>query len=181
MPQFSSTMQRLSPLLLVLAAAICFTCILEAHADFGKPLWADVCTQNDTRTLPFCNMTLPRSVRAADLVGRLTVDEKQLMIVDGAQGVASLHLPGYRWWSEALHGVGAYSCPKQGRCPTSFPAPSAMGAAFNDTLYRLFGRVVGREARALRHQPTTRSRRLQGGQPGNIGDGLTEWSPTVNM
>ena len=151
-----------------------------ALADWGKPLWADVCTQNDTRSLPFCDMGLSPRARAADLVGRLSVDEKQAMIVDGAQGVGSLHLPGYRWWSEALHRVGAYGCPKNGSCPTSFPAPSAMGAAYNDSLYELFGRVVGREARALRHETHGRRRRLQGG-PGNIGNGLTEWSPTINM
>ena len=151
--------------------------------DWGEPLWPDVCTQRDVKSLPFCDMRLSVRARAADVVSRLTVDEKQLLIVDGAMGVASLHLPGYRWWSEALHGVeGTFNgdqCPANGSCPTSFPAPSAMGASFNDTLAKLFGGVVGREARALRHEPGER-RRLQGG-PGNIGSGLTEWAPTVNM
>ena len=149
-----------------------------ATSNWGKPLWPDVCTQNDTKTLPFCDISLSLPARAADVVERLSVDEKQLLIVDGAQGVASLHLPGYRWWSEALHGVGAYKCPKNGSCPTSFPAPSAMGAAYNDTLYHMFGEVIGREARALRHEPGRRHRRrLQG----NIGSGITEWAPTINM
>ena len=106
---------RLAALLLLLSH--------NALADWGKPLWADVCTQNDTSSLPFCDMGLSPRARAADLVGRLSVDEKQLMIVDGAQGVGSLHLPGYRWWSEALHGVGAYGCPKNGSCRKS---PSAV-------------------------------------------------------
>lgn len=151
--------------------------------DWGKPLWPDVCTQHDVKSLPFCDMSLSVRARAADVVSRLSIDEKQLLIVDGAMGVASLHLPGYRWWSEALHGVeGTFNgdqCPGNGSCPTSFPAPSAMGASFNDTLAKLFGGVIGREARALRHEPDRR-RRLQGG-PGNIGSGLTEWAPTINM
>ena len=106
----------------------------NALADWGKPLWADVCTQNDTSSLPFCDMGLSPRARAADLVGRLSVDEKQLMIVDGAQGVGSLHLPGYRWWSEALHGVGeSPGVDFFGSTPsaTSFPQVILTAASFN--------------------------------------------------
>jgi beta-glucosidase-like glycosyl hydrolase len=57
--------------------------------------------------------------------------------------------------------------------PTSFPCPSALGAAFNETLYDMIGSIVGREGRAFSN---VRSHTMNGS-----GDGFDYWSPVVNM
>ena len=43
--------------------------------------------------------------RAADLVGRLTLQEKVLQMQNAAPAIARLDIPAYDWWNEALHGV----------------------------------------------------------------------------
>ena len=139
--------------------------------------WGDFCTQPDVKGLPFCNQSLPAAARANDFVDRLSIDEKQSLLHDGADAVPRFHLPGYRWWNEGLHGASIYKCRGNKSsgfyCPTSFPAPSAFGASFNDTLFRKIGATIGIEFRAI--NPTTK----MGG--GNIGVGLTVWAPVVNM
>ena len=60
------------------------------------------------------------------------------------------------------------------RCPTSFPCPSALGTAFNDSLYFHIGKADGREARAINN--------LRNHVTQNVyGDGIDYWSPTLNM
>ena len=58
-----------------------------------------------TKAFPFCETTLPISQRARDLVSRLTLDEKISQLVNSAPPIPRLGIPGYEWWSEALHGV----------------------------------------------------------------------------
>ncbi|KAL3922324.1 MAG: hypothetical protein SGILL_002267 [Bacillariaceae sp.] len=61
---------------------------------------------------------------------------------------------------------------RQCKCATSFPSPSAMGNAFNKTLYHLVGHAIGTEGKAVSAlRPHNQA----------IGDGLTYWSPTINL
>ncbi len=71
---------------------------------------------------------------------------------NGAQGVPRLHIPPYQFGSEGLHGpLQPCVCndDKKCACPTSFPAPAAMGSAWNESLYYLVGKYDGLEARAI--------------------------------
>jgi beta-glucosidase len=43
-------------------------------------------------------------VRAADLVSRLTLQEKVLQMQNTAPAIPRLGIPAYDWWNEALHG-----------------------------------------------------------------------------
>ncbi|CAL9075725.1 unnamed protein product [Musa textilis] len=120
--------------------------------------------------LPFCQRGQPIRARARDLVGRLTVAEKVALLVNTAAGVPRLGIPGYQWWSEALHGVSNSGPGVRfgGAFPgaTSFPQVISSAASFNATLWELMGQVVSDEARAM----------YNGGQAG-----LTFWSPNVNI
>ena len=64
---------------------------------------------------------------------------------NGGAGIESLHIPPYQWGSEGLHGpLQPCVCTPDNttcKCPTSFPCPSAMGTAFNDSLYFMVGQV----------------------------------------
>src|SRR5688500_20254229 len=43
--------------------------------------------------------------RAADLVARMTLEEKVAQLGNDAPAIARLEVPAYEWWNEALHGV----------------------------------------------------------------------------
>ena len=59
--------------------------------DAGKPAYLDP--------------NLPAEQRAADLVKRMTLEEKASQLVNQARAIPRLGVPAYDWWSEALHGV----------------------------------------------------------------------------
>jgi beta-D-xylosidase 4 len=102
------------------------------------PLWPQVCAPGSTSAkFAFCNQSLSFDARSADLVSQLTLEEKQSILDNGASAVPRIGLPAYQWWSEGLHGP-LEPCVSDGnvtKCPTSFPAASAMASAFNDSLY----------------------------------------------
>jgi len=151
---------------------------LTAFAGFvsaAGPLWPNVCTGSDVSSkYAFCNRSLSHDARAADLVAQLTLEEKQSILDNGAQAVPRLGIPFYQWWSEGLHGPLQPCVTAEGltKCPTSFPAASAMAAALNDTLYLAAGSVVGVEGRSISNLRN---------HTNNIGDGLTYWAPNANM
>lgn len=117
--------------------------------------------------LPYCNSSLPLSVRVADLVSRLSVEEKQGMLDTSSGG--SKYVAPYNYWSESLHGVannvGTYFA---GAIPytTSFPMAITSAMSFNETAWHAIGVAIGDEARAM----------------SNIGHtgGNTFWAPTIN-
>eukprot|EP00948_MAST-09A_sp_MAST-9A-sp1_P000287 g287.t1 len=144
----------------------------------GGMLWSEVCTQAETKSLPFCDMSLSVEERAADYTKRVSLADKAANMVNSGKGIPSLSIPPYQWGSEGLHGplqpcvcdASNVTC----KCPTSFPCPSALGTAFNDSLYFLIGKADGREARAINN--------LRNHVTQNVyGDGIDYWSPTLNM
>ncbi|THU57502.1 hypothetical protein C4D60_Mb03t04210 [Musa balbisiana] len=124
-----------------------------------------------TRNYGFCQTTLPTDKRAADLISRLTLEEKIQQLGHIAPAIPRLGLPNYKWWSEALHGVSNWG---RGirfngtiRAATSFPQVIVSAASFNPDLWYRIGQAIGVEARAIY----------------NVGqaEGLTLWSPNVNI
>lgn len=51
------------------------------------------------------NPDLSAEQRAADLVARMTLEEKVLQMQNSAPAIPRLNIPAYDWWNEALHGV----------------------------------------------------------------------------
>ena len=146
-----------------------FVVSLFSRRSTAEPLWSEVCTQDETKKLPFCSTTLNINERVADYVNRIPLESKISMMGHQAKGYDDLKIPPYMWWSEGLHGASEPCVKYKNRCacPTSFPSPSAMGNAFNRTLYRLVGRAIGIEGRAISNFRV---------HDQNIGDGLTYWS-----
>ncbi|MED6221861.1 Endo-1,4-beta-xylanase 2, variant 2 [Stylosanthes scabra] len=137
----------------------------------NSPVFACDVVKNPTLAgYAFCNKSLSVSARVADLVGRLTLQEKIGNLVNTASDVSRLGIPKYEWWSEALHGVSNVGPGTRFSSvvpsATSFPMPITIAASFNSTLFETIGRVVSTEARAMH----------------NVGlAGLTYWSPNINI
>jgi beta-glucosidase-like glycosyl hydrolase len=140
-----------------------------------EPLWSSVCQGDHAAAqFPFCDGSLSIKERVNDYVQRIPIPGQIAMMGNAADGYEPLGIPPYQWWSEGLHGALEPCVPysKETKCPTSFPCPSALGNTFNSTLYWKIGEAIGKEGRAI---SGLRDHDM------NVGDGLTYWSPNVNL
>ena len=112
---------------------------------------------------------LPFPERVQDLLSQLTLDEKVAMMNHPAQGVPRLNIPGYNFWSEALHGVA-----RNGRA-TVFPQAIGMAATWDKELIHQIATAISDEGRAKYHEALRRNGYTDQYQ------GLTFWSPNVNI
>ncbi len=117
---------------------------------------------------PYLDPSLSPEERAADLCGRLTLEEKAGLMMNSSPAVERLGIPAFDWWSEALHGVG------RNGLATVFPSCIGMAASFDDDLIGEVFTAVSDEARAK----NTEARRR--GQMGKY-KCLSFWTPTVNV
>jgi beta-glucosidase len=110
----------------------------------------------------------PVEVRAADLVSRMTLEEKAAQLQNGAPAIPRLDVPAYDYWNEALHGVA-----RAGEA-TMFPQAIGLAATWDKDLLGAIGETVATEGRAKYNQAQ---------REGNFGRyfGLTFWSPNINI
>ncbi len=118
--------------------------------------------------VPYLDASLSPEERAADLCGRLTIDEKARLMMNSSPAIERLGIPAFDWWSEALHGVG------RNGLATVFPSCIGMAASFDDEMIDRVFTAVSDEARAK----NTEARRR--GQMGKY-KCLSFWTPTVNI
>jgi len=117
---------------------------------------------------PYENTKLDFETRAADLVSRMTLEEKVGQLTYTAQAVEHLGIPEYNWWNECLHGVA-----RSGKA-TVFPQAIGMAATFDRNMMFRMADVTSTEARAKYNDYISRD--LHG-----IYQGLTFWSPNINI
>ena len=108
--------------------------------------------------LPYQNETLSFEERAADLVSRMTTEQKISQLGHGAPAIPELGVSAYNYWREGAHGVA-----RQGKA-TSFPSSIAMSNTWDVDLYEQAAEITANEARAKNPQYN-----------------LNYWSPTINM
>jgi beta-glucosidase len=106
--------------------------------------------------------------RAAELVSRMTLEEKALQMQNSAPAIPRLGIPAYDWWNEALHGVA------RAGVATVFPQAIGLAATWDTALMRRVAEAISTEARAKYHDAIAH---------GNHGRyfGLTFWSPNINI
>jgi len=105
--------------------------------------------------------------RAADLVHRMTLEEKASQLVNQSRAIARLGVPAYDWWSEALHGVAVNGT-------TEFPEPIGLAATFDGPGIHEMATAIGVEGR-IKHILAEREGHS------NIFEGLDFWAPNVNI
>ncbi len=106
--------------------------------------------------------------RAADLVSRMTLEEKATQLVNQARAIPRLNVPAYDWWSESLHGVAANGT-------TEFPEPIGLAATFDTAAIHEMAIVIGTEGRIKHVQARARDGHS------DIFEGLDFWAPNINI
>jgi len=122
------------------------------------------------------NPDLPAEQRAADIVSRMTLDEKVLQMQDGFQGrgqpgspaIPRLDIPPYDFWNEALHGVA-----RAGEA-TVFPQAIGLAASWDTDMMHRVADTISTEARAKYNQAMRDNDHSRY-------HGLTFWSPNINI
>jgi beta-glucosidase len=116
---------------------------------------------------PYLNPSLAPEARAADLVHRMTLEEKASQLVNHARAIPGLGVPAYDWWSEALHGVLA-------KGTTVFPEPVGLAATFDPAAIHEMAEVIGIEGR-IKHEQA-----MKKGHTTTF-EGLDFWAPNINI
>ena len=92
--------------------------------------------------------------RAADLVSRMTVEEKVSQLMNDAPAIPRLGIPAYEWWNECLHGVA------RAGAATVFPQAIGLAASFDTNADARGGDRDQR--RGARQAPRVRAARRSG-------------------
>ncbi|MFP9098961.1 xylan 1,4-beta-xylosidase [Flavobacterium sp. RHBU_24] len=125
--------------------------------------------KSTAQQLPYQNPALSIEARAADLISRLTLEEKASLMFDQSPAIPRLGIKKFNWWSEALHGLA------NNDSVTVFPEPIGMAASFNNSLvYNIFD-AVSDETRAKYHHA------LRSGKENRRFLSLSVWTPNVNI
>ncbi|MBO9707932.1 MAG: glycoside hydrolase family 3 C-terminal domain-containing protein [Caulobacter sp.] len=139
---------------------------LCASLALGAPAFAQPASAPKRETSP---VRAKADRLAAELVGKMTTEEKLDQLLNTAPAIPRLGVPAYNWWTESLHGA-------LGTLPTTnFPEPIGLAASFDPNLVQDVAAAVGTEVRDLH----LLSR--QTGRMGRIGTGLDTWSPNINI
>ncbi len=132
--------------------------------------WA-ACGQEEKKSAEskpaYLDTALPPEQRAADLVHRMTLEEKASQLVNQARAIPRLNVPAYDWWSESLHGVAVNGT-------TEFPEPIGLGATFDPATIHQMAIAISTEAR-IKHAQDVRAGHS------NIFEGLDFWAPNINI
>ena len=101
--------------------------------------------------------SLPVERRAADLVGRMTLEEKVSQMMDRAPAIDRLAIPEYNWWNEGLHGVA------RSGLATVFPQAIGFAATWDDSLvFRMATVISGAKVHPMPIPATIRGARKLG-------------------
>ncbi|MBN2172854.1 MAG: glycoside hydrolase family 3 C-terminal domain-containing protein [Bacteroidales bacterium] len=101
--------------------------------------------------------------RAADLISRMTPEEKQSQLGNTMPPIPRLGINHYDVWGEALHGIMGRNN-NSGMTATSFPNSVAIGSTWDPELIKRETKVISDEARGFNH---------------DLIFTLTYWSPVI--
>ncbi|MEO8737791.1 MAG: glycoside hydrolase family 3 C-terminal domain-containing protein [Edaphobacter sp.] len=133
------------------ALSILFCCQI-AFAQTTKPVYLDT--------------SKPTEQRIADLISRMTIEEKAEQLNHMNTGIPRLNVPAWGGWNQTLHGVWSKE-------PTTlFPAAIGMGATWDPALVQTITGAMSDEARALYNT---------GAEGPRSKHGLVYRSPVINV
>ena len=127
-----------------------------------------VTSADDEVHYPYQDTSLSFEERAADLVSRMTTEEKLSQFGSNNVAIGRLGVRHYNYWRECLHGVARMheDTSIKSNTATSFPYSISMGASWNPELIRAIGSATSDEARGFDNEYQV---------------GLNYFSPTINL
>ncbi len=106
--------------------------------------------------------------RVADLVSKMTLEEKVSQMQNHAAAIPRLDVPAYDWWSEGLHGIA------RSGYATVFPQAIGLAAMWDVPFMHQVAQTISTEARAKNSEALRHDNH-------NIYFGLDIWSPNINI
>ena len=131
-------------------------------------LSAAVLSFAQTPALPYQDASLSPSERAKDLLGRLSVEQKIMLMDYDSPEIPEFGIRKYNWWNEALHGSA------RNGLATVFPQSIGMAASWNDALLEQVFDVASTEQRI-------KFNIARDGNGARRYHGLTVWTPNINI
>lgn len=128
---------------------------VSAVGQISEPIMEDA---EIAETLPYQDTSLSFEERAADLVARMTLEEKVSQTGRSAPAIKRLGVSAYNYWREGIHGVA-----RQGKA-TSFPSSLAMSNTWDRQLVYEASDITSTEARGKNNKYD-----------------LSYWNPTINL
>src|SRR5580704_15293129 len=141
--------------------------VVKAVLIFGGIL--SVAAAQDAQKPAYLDTSLSPEQRAADLVKRMTLEEKATQLVNQARAIPRLNVPAYDWWSESLHGVAVDGT-------TEYPEPIGLAATFDAPAIHEMAIAIGTEGRVV----NAKEAKANGGAS-SIFHGLDFWAPNINI
>ncbi len=120
------------------------------------------------QTYPYQDPSLTPEQRAKDLLGRLSVEQKIMLMDYDSPAIPEFGIRKYNWWNEALHGSA------RNGLATVFPQAIGMAASWNDVLLEQVFDVASTEQRI-------KFIIARDGNEVNRYHGLTVWTPNINI
>ena len=120
------------------------------------------------QTYPYQDSSLSPEERANDLLGRLSVEQKIMLMDYDSPEIAEFGIRKYNWWNEALHGSA------RNGLATVFPQSIGMAASWDDALLQQVFDVASTEQRIK----FSIAREGEGVQRYH---GLSVWTPNINI
>ncbi len=131
-------------------------------------LSAAVLSFAQTPALPYQDASLSPSERAKDLLDRLSVEQKIMLMDYDSPEIPEFGIRKYNWWNEALHGSA------RNGLATVFPQSIGMAASWNDALLEQVFDVASTEQRI-------KFNIARDGNGARRYHGLTVWTPNINI
>ncbi len=117
---------------------------------------------------PYKDPSLTPDQRAQDLLGRLSTEQKIMLMDYDSPAIPELGIRRYNWWNEALHGSA------RNGLATVFPQSIGMAASWNDELLQKVFDVASTEQRI-------KFSIARDGDGVERYHGLTVWTPNINI
>ncbi|MBQ6710572.1 MAG: glycoside hydrolase family 3 C-terminal domain-containing protein [Bacteroidales bacterium] len=121
-----------------------------------------------SQNYPYQDASLSPSERAKDLLGRLSVEQKIMLMDYDSPEIPEFGIRKYNWWNEALHGSA------RNGLATVFPQSIGMAASWNDELLEQVFDVASTEQRI-------KFNIARDGDGARRYHGLTVWTPNINI
>jgi beta-glucosidase-like glycosyl hydrolase len=171
-----------------LAAVCAMACAVGLSATYGGTAAVAQAPHAATSTPIYLDTHYSFQERAADLVSRMTLQEKvQQLSTNSGPAIPRLGVQQYTYWSEGQHGVNSLGADQNnggvqgGVHSTSFPTNFASSMSWDKSLMYQESTAISDEARGFLDKSLfgTGQNNL-GPSASDYGD-LTYWAPTVNL